>query len=199
MHPLRRLSIAEQTAANLREGLRRGHWRGHLPGVARLAAELDVSRDTVLSALRQLEAEGLLAARGRGRNRAITPHGQAARRLRVGILPYFAPREEAPPMSQLLLQMEHDLEAAGFEVFFTPQTQVGLQHHLRRLVNLIGNNPADAWIVVAGSRPLLRWFARQSFPCLALFGRTQGLSLARTGPDKEPAYVAATRRLLALV
>ncbi len=43
MHPIRRLSLAEQTAAHLREGLLAGRWRGTLPGVARLAAELDVS------------------------------------------------------------------------------------------------------------------------------------------------------------
>ena len=43
MHPIRRLSLAEQTAAHLREGLRRGRWRGTLPGLVRLAAELDVS------------------------------------------------------------------------------------------------------------------------------------------------------------
>jgi len=38
MQKLRRLSLAEQTAAHLRKGLRRGHWRGKLPGLVPLAA-----------------------------------------------------------------------------------------------------------------------------------------------------------------
>ena len=33
---------------------------------------------------------------------------------------------------------------------------------------------------------------------MALYGRSDGLPLARTGPDKEPAMCAATRQLLAL-
>ena len=55
---MRRLTVAEQVAAHLREGLRQGHWAGSLPGVARLAAELEVSTNTVQAALRMLESEG---------------------------------------------------------------------------------------------------------------------------------------------
>ena len=57
---------------------------------------------------------------------------------------------------------------------------------------------ADAWVVEAGSRSLLEWCATQQTPCLALYGRTGNLPLARTGPDLVPAYRAAMRHLLAL-
>ena len=156
MRPLRRLSVAEMSAEHLRVDLRRGRWRGALPGVACLAAELDVSRDTIRAALRLLETEGLLGSRGPGRSRAITAQGLARHRLRIGIL------------------LNYPLDVSN------------------------GENPADAWIVVAGSREVLEWFAAQTTPCLALYGRTDGLQLARTGLDKVPTYVAATRHLLAL-
>lgn len=198
MRPLQRQTVAEQAASHLREGLAVGRWREHLPGIARLAAELDVSRDSIQAALKQLESDGLLDTRGRGRSRAISRQGKAARSVRVGILPYLAPHKESPQISQLLLQLERDLEAAGFGVHFAPKTQVELQHDLRRLARLVQQDPADAWIVVSGSRSLLRWFARRPAPCLALFGRTHGLSIARAGPDKAPAYVAGTRALLDL-
>jgi DNA-binding LacI/PurR family transcriptional regulator len=198
MQKLRRLSLAEQTAAHLREGLRRGRWRGTLPGVGRLAAELDVSPPTLRAALQQLEDEGLLAAHGRGRSRTVTWRGAARHSLRVGILLHDAPLEEQPQTTQLLFQIQHDLEAAGHEVFSSGKTQVQLQHDVRRIVGHVGENPADAWVVVAGSRELLEWFAGQTMPSIALFGRTDGLALARTGPDKVPAYVAATRQLVAL-
>ena len=76
MQQLRRVSLPEQTAAHLRDGLRRGHWRGTLPGLARLAAELDVSTKTIQAALRQLEGEG--------RSRAILQPRAARQSLRVG-------------------------------------------------------------------------------------------------------------------
>lgn len=198
MRPLRRQTVAEQAAAHLREGLARGRWRERLPGIARLAAELDVSRDSIQTALQHLETEGLLVAQGRGRSRTVSRQGKAARSVGVGILCYLEPHQETPQVSQLLVQLERHLEAAGFEVHFAPRTQVELQHNVRRIAQLVQQHPADAWIVVSGSRSLLRWFARQSVPCLALFGRTHGLPVSRIGPDKVPAFVAGTRALVEL-
>ncbi len=63
---------------------------------------------------------------------------------------------------------------------------------------MLGQHPADAWIVVAGSRELLEWCAVQATPCLALYGRAAGLPLASTGPDKVLACLTATRQLLEL-
>ena len=197
MRPLRRLSVAEMSAEHLRVDLRRGRWRGALPGVACLAAELDVSRDTIRAALRLLETEGLLGSRGPGRSRAITAQGLARHRLRIGILLNY-PLDVSNVTAHLLLRVQRDLRANEYELFFMRKSQVELKHDVRRIIRHLGENPADAWIVVAGSREVLEWFAAQTTPCLALYGRTDGLQLARTGLDKVPTYVAATRHLLAL-
>ncbi|MEI6604977.1 MAG: substrate-binding domain-containing protein [Verrucomicrobiota bacterium] len=198
MHPMRRISLAEQCAEHLRAGLVAGRWSGVLPGVGRLAAELDISPATLQTALRQLEAEGWLGTHGRGRNRSITPQPEERGGLRVGILLFEPPLDDQPQTSQVLFQIQHDLEAAGHEVFFSKKTQTQLGFDVRRITRHLSANPADAWIVAGGSRELLEWFAGQSLPCIALFGRTEGLPLARTGPDKMDAYLAATRHLLAL-
>jgi DNA-binding LacI/PurR family transcriptional regulator len=63
---------------------------------------------------------------------------------------------------------------------------------------MIKEMEVDAWIVSGGSRELLEWFAPQSIPTMAVYGRTGGLSLARTGPDKAAAYLDAARQLIAL-
>jgi len=198
MHPVVKLSVPEQTAAHLREGMRTGRWSGTLPGVKRLAEDLDVSRNTLRAALRQLEAEGLLGGRGTGRSRGIMPHGMARRRLRVGILLHDKLAEAQSKNLQLYMQIGQSLDAAGHEVIFAGKTQVQLHHDAGRVAHHVNSIPADAWIVVAGSREVLEWFARQPLPCLALFGRTGDLPLARTGPDGLPGYLEATRRLLAL-
>ena len=198
MSSLRRLTIAEQTAAHLREGLREGRWAGSLPGVTRLAAELDVSPTTVQAALRMLESEGLLGVHGPGRSRTIHLCDSAETKLRVGILLYNSTIAEAPQSALLISLLQHDLKAAGHEVFFAAKSQVALRHNVKHIAALLDENPAHVWIVESGSRPLLEWLSGQAKPCMALFGRTDGWQIARTGPDKVAAYAAATRSLLDL-
>jgi DNA-binding LacI/PurR family transcriptional regulator len=201
MKPVHRLSVPELIAAHLREGLREGHWSGTLPGVARLAVELDVSQYTIRRALKHLEAEGLLDARGLGRSRSITAATAAETvrlPMRVGILCHDEHIADSPVSSLVLNEIKNSLKAAGHTAFFFTKSQIELRRDLQRISNHLATHPADAWVIEAGSRPLLEWCAQQPVPCIALYGRTDGLSLARTGPDKVPAYIAATRQLLAL-
>lgn len=201
MQPLRILSIVEQTTEHLRMGLQDGRWSGKLPGVVRLATEFDVSTSVVRRALRQLETEGILTGRGLGRSRVITEQlGETvtAKSLRVGILLHDGPRDREPQTHQITLLLQNSLEAAGHTVFYSVKSQVELKHNVRRVARYINDTSADAWVVQAGSRPLLEWFAEQTVPCIALYGRSSGLRLARTGPDKAVPLVAATRKLIEL-
>jgi DNA-binding LacI/PurR family transcriptional regulator len=195
---MHRLSAVEQTANHLREGLRQGLWRGTLPGVVPLAKTLNVSRGTLLGALRLIESEGRINVHGGGRNRTINPRGVGRAQWRVGIFRCDPTRDAGPQLSKLLYLAQHDLEAAGHAVFFTAKSQAQLFHKTANIVRLVGKKPADAWIVEGGNRDLLEWFAGQSVPTLALYGRSEGLPLARTGPDLLPPLIAATRQLLAL-
>jgi DNA-binding LacI/PurR family transcriptional regulator len=202
MRPVKQTPKHELVAARLRDGLHEGRWSGSLPGEQRLAAELDVSAVTVRQALRLLEAEGVLTGRGLGRSRGISAAGAniaTQRPLRVGILRHDANLiDNKSQPAAVLTKIEHSLEAAGHTVFFFNKSQIELQHDVRRIAREMAKTPADAWVINAGSRPLLEWCSSQQTPCLALYGRTGGLPLARTGPDKVPAYRAATRRLLEL-
>jgi DNA-binding LacI/PurR family transcriptional regulator len=201
MQPVRQTPKHELVVACLRKGLRGGRWHGNLPGVRRLAAELDVSPHTVRRALRQLEAEGVLSGCGLGRSRSVAAAGRAVaspRRLRVAILRHDAHLADNPQTSLVLTEIMHSLEAAGHEAFFCKKSQIEMKHDVRRLTHQLAETAADAWVVEAGSHPLLEWCASQPTPCLALYGRTGDLPLARTGPDKVPAYRAATRHLLGL-
>ena len=201
MNPIRLLSVTEQTAAHLRQGLDEGRWSGRLPGVVRLATTCDVSTGVVRAALRQLEAEGLLSSRGLGRSRGINAaceSGAQRRPLRVAILRYDVRLADNPQTSLILTEIMQSLESAGHHVFFCKRSQLGLKHDVRRMTRQLTETPADAWVVESGSRLLLEWCSTQPTPCLALYGRATGLPLARTGPDVVPAYRAATRNLLAL-
>ena len=168
-----------------------------MPGVLRLAEECDVSTGVVRGALRRLEAEGVITAGGLGRCRSIVPSKQGdtpLSSLRVGILLHDSINHSDP----ILWEVQRDLEAAGHIVFIPKKTQIQLNYKLSSIVRMIEETVIDAWIICSGSRELLEWFAGQSIPTIALYGRSGGLSLARTGPDKAPAYLDATRQLIAL-
>ncbi len=199
MSTFRRLSLIEQTAAHIREGLRGGRWRGQLPGVVRLAADLGVSINTLRTALRTVEAEGLVELGANGRSRHVPDKAtRRTRPLRIGILLFEPLANEAGQGLEILLGLHHELEAAGFTVFFSKETQCGLGHDVKRIARLVQRARADAWVVGSGSRAVLEWFAAQPQPAAALFGRRAGLPMAGVGPNKLPALLAATRQLIAL-
>jgi DNA-binding LacI/PurR family transcriptional regulator/DNA-binding transcriptional regulator YhcF (GntR family) len=195
MRPISQQSLPQQVAAHLREGIQRARWSSLIPGVPQLASELDVGRNTVRQALKILELEGLLGDRGGGRSRAITDAAAttaAKRPLRVNILRHDAQLTDNP----VLIRIIYSLEAAGHDVFSCKKSQIELKHDVARLCRHLAANPADAWVVESGSHALLEWCASQPIPCLALFGRTDDLQMARTGPDSVPAYQVATRQLI---
>ena len=210
MRPIRRISILDQTAEHLREGIRAGRWNGELPGVLRLAAECDVSKDAMRGALLLLESEGLLSAgragRAGGRRTVLTASGAAsangvkgkARALRVAILLHNPLEKESTMMRQTLGMLLHDLEAAGHMAAFAPKTQAELRFDLARIAKLVAATPADVWVVASAPREVLEFFAAQPLPAIAFGGRGLGLPIAAVGVAGTPAICSAARRILAL-
>jgi DNA-binding LacI/PurR family transcriptional regulator len=199
MSPFRRLSLIEQTAAHLREGLIAGRWRGQLPGVVRLAEDLAVSKLTLRGALRIVEAEGLVELGTDGRSRHVPDKASAQKRpLRIGILLFDSLTNETSQSLEIFLEVYHELEAAGFTVFFSKETQCGLGQDVKRITRYVKRARADAWVVASGSRALLEWFAVQPLPAMALFGRQAGLPIAGAKLDKRPPLLQVTRQLIAL-
>ncbi len=187
-------SLAEQVTEALKEGMLSGRWRETLPGRNRLAAELGVSHKTMETVMRRLAEEGWLASQGSGRRRRIVlPKGEFIRReLRVRILPYDRDSRLLPYSLELLDQ----LRLAGYAADYAIKTQAELGMNAGRLARFVTKTPADAWIVIGGSREVLEWFSRQNIPVLALFGRFTELPIAASSPRMAPAVVAAVRRLV---
>lgn len=67
-----------------------------------------------------------------------------------------------------------------------------------RVARLVADQPADAWVVSAGSREVLEWFSGRSVPAIAMYGRFSGLTIAAASPRKTPAILAAVRKLVGL-
>ncbi len=186
--------MAKQLAGHLREEILRGSLGGAMPGVNQLAGILGVSPMTVIGAMKQLEHEGMVQGQGpRRRNRIVLPAGVAqGRRLRVAILDYEAP----VPSTGYMLELRYLLEGAGHAAFFAEKSLQELGMDVRRVARLVAKTEADAWVVCAGSREVLEWFAARPVPAFALFGRRGNVPLAGVGPDHMTANLAAVRRLL---
>jgi DNA-binding LacI/PurR family transcriptional regulator len=179
-HPfLRRITAVDQTAAHLREGIRAGRWKHHLPGAHTLAAELKVSRNTAVAAVEQLLADGTLAKAGARKPHLIVgrsePPAPGRRVLRTALLLLEA-LEKLPPDSQReALSVIAEVKAAGHEcvtVTLPPGKDTGKTGRLARLVRDVD---ADAWLVSDGSIAILQWFIAGNLPAFALGG--PGLTL----------------------
>lgn len=191
-----RLSTAAQLSAYLRAELKRGRWVGRMPGVMRLAGELGIARNTVEAALQELENEGVLVAQGLGRGRLIDLNraDQGGAVLRIAILL----TERSDRGVGYMVEIEHQLEESGHSLIYPSQSMADLGMDPKRIAKMARKTGADAWIVMAGGREVLGWFASQNLPVLALFGRRRGLPIAGVGPNKVPQYSEVTQKLVSL-
>lgn len=201
MKPMPRLSVIEQTANHLRQGICEIRWGGRFPGVPAITRECEVSANVARAAVRLLEAEGWLEPAGHGRRRRIASAkdgATSARILRVGIFLREPMAGLDPGFHDALLQIVHRLEESGHAVFFAPKTQTELSHSLPRLKRMVEEQQTDAWIVVDGTKAFLSWFAERKAPTLAIGGQIDDLPISTVGPHMMPAGRAAMQRLIEL-
>jgi DNA-binding LacI/PurR family transcriptional regulator len=199
MEPLRRSYLVEQTAVHLRDALRRSPSGSKLPGVVRLASQLGVSKATLRGAIRVLETEGVISLSEDGFSRYVTRQKLAdQRRFQIGILLYDALVTENPTSQRLVLDIQSQLERAGFGCFLSSVSQSGLRHNVAKIGRYINRTEADAWVVAAGSLHLLGWFVAQGIPCMALAGRRRSYPLASVGPDALGTTLEVIRKLIGL-
>ena len=197
---MRRLTAADQVAAFLTEEIARARWRGRLPGVDRLAEDLGVSRESVRDALLQVERAGLIERRGSGRSRLIVenPGKRKGRQgLRIAILLRERLEEEVnSSFLGLMVRVRHRLEEDGHVCIFPPKSQLDLGLDSTRIIRMVRQTKADAWLVAAGSLDLLKWFSASPLPVLAIGGRLRGLPIAATYRDPLPTIREVFRKLI---
>lgn len=195
MKPFRSLSAVEQLAAHLREEIQGGGLGGQMPGVAQLVRRLGVGTKTVVAALEILKREGTLEAQGQSRPNRIAETETGKRNgLRIRILLY----EESDAHSEHIVQLKFRLEKCGHQVALTSKTMADLKFDVKRVARMVNKEDGDAWVILAGSRPVLEWFAAQPVPAFAMLGRQSKLPMASLATLKSPAMAEALRRLVDL-
>jgi DNA-binding LacI/PurR family transcriptional regulator/DNA-binding transcriptional regulator YhcF (GntR family) len=188
-------SITTQVTGHLRQELRRGRWKEVLPGRDILCRELGASPKTIRLAIDQLEKEGLLKSMGKGRRRHVAPHEHHANpALKIRVFLY----EDIDRATRSMLDLQQRLSQAGHDEGFAERNLTELKMDVSRVAAHVAKYDADAWVVLAGSRDVLEWFAKQPFATFAMLGRMRGLPIAGAKPDKIEAQREALHRLHAL-
>ena len=124
----------------------------------------------------------------------IPDGGHKPRQLRVRILLYEESDRKASYMNDLLQR----LRDTGHDAVFAEKTLRNLGNDLQRIAQFAQRVEADAWVVMAGSREVLEWFAQQDTPAFALFGRNTHPNLASISLQKPVTLVELANRLVDL-
>jgi DNA-binding LacI/PurR family transcriptional regulator len=98
----------------------------------------------------------------------------------------------------MLLRLLHEIEASGHFGFFAAQSQQCLGYKLPRIARAAQEAKAGAWVVADSTEELMRWFAVQPVPAIALGGRFCDAPLARVAIDPTEAFLEAVRTLKSL-
>lgn len=196
MEPFRAQSTSEQLSTYLKRQILAGVFDDSLPGINQLVTMLGVNSRAVEAAVRRLESEGLLEARGVGKSRRINTSRSRERTkaLRIRVLLY----ERTNRGLFYIIELLSKLREAGFVADFADKSLMELGMNVGRVSRFVAAKPADAWIVCGGSREILQWFSEQAFPAFAMFGVSSGLPIAGTSVRKSPAMVEAVGRLISL-
>ncbi len=183
-------------AEAIRAAILAGKWSGTLPGIVALEKEFKVNRNTIQKALKILEGKRLLVSRGQGSRRQIAaPTDYAPRTLRVGMLLY----EEMDSIQvEWIVDSRHHLEEAGHSVVVAPGSLSSMKMDVRRVARAVAKCDADAWLVVAASDKVLRWFIAQPAPVISISGSSSGLPIASISLDYISVYKQLLEKLISL-
>ncbi|NWK54753.1 substrate-binding domain-containing protein [Verrucomicrobiaceae bacterium N1E253] len=165
-----RRSLTAETAEVIREMIRSGEIKQKLPGERDLAARLQIGRDTLRTALAELEKTGWLSVGEHGKRRQILKKASSKqaehRSRRVGFL---SPKrlEDLPPT--MLLEIDHMREMLArkeFSLEFHTPAIFSLKRPGSRLKELVDSLQYDAWILYQSNEHVQAWFAKQKIPCM---------------------------------
>lgn len=194
-----RISLVLETAESLREAIRSGHWHGHLPGERELCARLQVSRQTLRSALSELEREGLVQVTQRHRRciqQMEPPAGPAQVVSRV--IAAISPRPllaMSPSTIALVDDLRESLAHAGFSLDLHVAPSCFSARPTRALDALATRAPAAAWLLFGSQEPTQTWFVKSRRPCLVVGSCAPGVEL----PSVDANYRATCRHAGAML
>lgn len=168
-----RLSLIAQTVESLHDGIRAGHWQEFLPSERNLSTQLQVSRSTLRTALKDLERNGWLEVNQRQRRRILkkADRGEATKSSRQRVVrviiesPLF---QMSATTASVITVLRDTLNRAGVSMEIHEGRAYYCNRPARALKELVGKHPNSVWLLCYSKEQVERWFVRQGLPCLVI-------------------------------
>ncbi len=185
-----RLSLVAQTVQSLREGIRAGHWKNHLPPERELCALLQVSRDTLRAALVELQGKGCVEVTQRQRRRIKPMRNAPAASAAKRVVAVLSPSSFLTLPSQTALVVDalrEQLTKADCLVEFHVNRACFSAQPARALEKLVHGHPVAVWLVLGSMEPMQRWFIRHQLSCLIVGSCAPDIALPSVDADHRAA------------
>lgn len=165
--PIRR-DCATQVADYLREKLKAGYWREHLPAERELARQLGVSRQSLRAALTEMQREGFIEERTRAGTR-LSPRRQRRSTERPSVGVVFSNVIETSSIRSMLDEMKDFFEShqTRFEIHRVPYLKEGRVSAAFK--KLLHETAHECWILAGSTAAMQKWCQQHGVPAM-VFG-----------------------------
>ena len=176
-----RQSLAEAVSLNLQESIQQQKWKNTLPGIRILCEEMQVSRQTMMIALRHLEQDGYVkkASPGKPRDlnhRKLKPGSSAidsssdTKKLMVGLIAW-APHIHMGVVEEAVTdQLNKALAIQGYHHRHISFPEISSASGAKKIGPLIEQHPADIYVVMGAHQNCSRALHLMNIPVVYLGG-----------------------------
>jgi len=183
-----RHSLASQMADILRRGIQQGLWVDRLPGERALCEKYQISRNTLRTALAQLQREKLVKSVHGSGNRILGRPRKQKDRLQsraVGLLSPVPLERLRPTQTLWIDELRGMLSERGCRLHVFHGEQYFKSNPGPALERLIASNPHGCWLLTLSSEAMQRWFAKNEVACVVAGSVHAGLDLPYCDLDQR--------------
>lgn len=196
MNPVRRTTITESTATSLAREIARGRWNGFLPSTRCLAEMLQVSRPSLMAALGDLEARGVIFREGPRRPYCVSssanlgkPEVEVSPQERRVVFIFSSDTVQYDAFN-LLVSLMMRPSGRSWRCLMTRIPFARNEYRPRQWQRSLEPLKPDRIIVWCGCQRFAGWLAASGTPALFLGGETGDTGLARVRIRSELAVTA---------
>ena len=196
-----RQTLVTQLTAIMRREIALGKWRDWLPNERSLSDTLQVSRNTLRTALAELRREGVIQAmHGSGNRILTTPVEDTTRPLSQDVAVLSPdPIERLRPNFTLWIDRLRILcGAKGYRLRVLHGRQYFRTNPGPALHKLLRQQPHGCWILILAGKATQRWFVENRIACVVAGSVHSGVDLPFCAQDHRAMARDAAKRMFAL-
>lgn len=182
---IHRISVAEQVATALREGIRSGVWVDFLPAEHELARRFCVGRYSVRAALARLARDGLIVI-AKGKRTRIRPQPRKDPASAPPTVCVVAPSAPGAPTligHHVLLEVHAELAAQSIGWEEVLDARLDGRHPEPHLQQLAAGRRNVCWLLVSVSAAVQRWFEKAGVPVVVVGTCHAGVKIPSVDTD----------------